>query len=58
MVRIDVNAGLDISEDTSAAIIAATIGYVLNEDVSVVQVDGSALSSRPPERVGRGRRGA
>jgi hypothetical protein len=33
-VRIDVTAGLDISEDASTAIIAATMEHLLDEDVS------------------------
>jgi hypothetical protein len=48
-VRIDVNAGADISEDATTAIIAATMEHLLDEDVSVVQLDGSALGPDPPK---------
>jgi hypothetical protein len=42
-VRIDINAGLDMPEHASTAIIAATMEHLLDEDVSVVQLGGSAL---------------
>ena len=48
-VRIDVNAGVDISEDAGTAIIAASMEHMLDEDVSVIQLDGSALVPRPPK---------
>jgi hypothetical protein len=48
-VRIDVNAGVDISEDAGTAIIAASMEHLLDEDVSVIQLDGSALVPHPPK---------
>lgn len=48
-VRIDVNAGLDNSEDASTAISAATVEHLLDEDVRVVQLDGSALGPDLPK---------
>ena len=51
IVRIEVTAGLDISEDACTAIIAATMEHLLDEDVSVVQLDldGSALGPDLPK---------
>jgi hypothetical protein len=51
-VRIDVNAGLDISEDAGSTIIAATMEHLLDEDVSVVQLDGSAIGAAFPKELG------
>jgi hypothetical protein len=51
-VRIDVNGGLDISEDASTAIFAATIEHLLDEDVGVVLLDGSALGPVFPNELG------
>ena len=42
-VRIDISEEVDISEDATTAILAATIEHLLDADVSVVQLDGSAL---------------
>jgi hypothetical protein len=50
-VRIDVNAGLDVSEDASTAIIAATMEHLLDEDVNVVLLDGSALGPDFPNEL-------
>lgn len=47
-VRIDVNAGLDISQDVRTAIIAATMEHLLDDELSVVQFDGLALDRHPP----------
>jgi hypothetical protein len=47
-VRIDLNAGLDTSEDATTAIIAATLEHLLDKDVSEVQIDGSALGQDLP----------
>ena len=51
-VRIDVNEGLDNSEDASGAILAATMEHLLDEEVSVVQLDGSALGTDFPNELG------
>jgi hypothetical protein len=48
-VRIEVNGGLDSSEDARTAIIAATMEHLLDEDVSVVQFNGSALGPDLPK---------
>jgi len=48
-VRVDLNAGSDISEDASTAIIAATMEHLLDEDVTHVQLDGSALGPDLPK---------
>jgi hypothetical protein len=48
-VRVDFNAGGDISEDAGAAILAATMEHLLDEDVRWVQLDGSALNPDPPK---------
>jgi hypothetical protein len=48
-VRIAFDAGRDISEDASTAIIAAAMEHLLDEDVSVVQFDESALGAELPE---------
>lgn len=42
-VRIDVDEGVDMSQDASTAIIAATMEHLLDEDLSVVQLDVSAV---------------
>ncbi len=48
-VRIDLSAGVDISDDVTTAILAATMQHLLDEDVSVVQLDGAALGPDLPE---------
>jgi hypothetical protein len=40
-VRIDLEAGVDISDEARTAMIAATMEHLLDEDVSVVRLDGS-----------------
>ena len=50
-VRIDVTAGLDVREDESTAILAATMEHLLDEDVSVVELDGSALGTAFPNEL-------
>ena len=50
-VRIDLNGGLDSSEDVRTAMIAATVEHLLDEDVGVVQLDGSALGPDLPKEV-------
>jgi hypothetical protein len=42
---------VDISEDASAAILAATLEHLLDVDVRWVQLDGSALDPDPPKGV-------
>jgi hypothetical protein len=48
-VRVDLNAGVEISEQAQTAIIAATTEHLLDEDVRWVQLDGSALEPDPPK---------
>jgi hypothetical protein len=48
-VRIEINAGVDISQETQTAIIAATTEHLLDEDVTMVQLDGSALAPDLPK---------
>jgi hypothetical protein len=47
-IRIDISAGVDISEEAQIDIIAATMEHLLDEDVRLVQLDGSALDPDPP----------
>ena len=42
-VHIDVTGGVDISDDARTAMIAATMEHLLDEDVRLVQLDGSAF---------------
>jgi hypothetical protein len=48
-VRIDLEAGVDISDEARTAMIAATMEHLLDEDVSVVRLDGSALGQELPK---------
>lgn len=50
-VRIDLSGGLASSEDVRTAMIAATVEHLLDEEVSVVQLDGSALGPYLPKEV-------
>jgi len=42
-VRISIDGRFYIPEDASTAIVAATMEHLLDEHVSIVQLDGSAL---------------
>ena len=48
-VRIDIVAEVDMSEEATTAILAAAMEHLLDDDVSVVQVDGSALDPDLPD---------
>ncbi len=48
-VRVDLDAGVDISDEARTAMIAATMEHLLDEDVRMVQLDGSALGPELPQ---------